>query len=94
MKVKPPTTVEIRSSPTRVWEILTNFPAYPEWNPFMVLVSGKAVVGSKLKTSIKLGNSGKVMDFTPKVSAFLIGKKLHDMTSSASLILQSVISIW
>ena len=30
--------VEVQASPERVWEVLTNFAAYPDWNPFIVRV--------------------------------------------------------
>jgi hypothetical protein len=29
------TQIEINATPERVWKILTNFAAYPEWNPFI-----------------------------------------------------------
>jgi hypothetical protein len=34
------TQIAIDATPTRVWEVLTDFPRYPEWNPFVLQVKG------------------------------------------------------
>ena len=34
------TSIDIDATPERVWEILTDFAAYPQWNPFMPEVTG------------------------------------------------------
>jgi Polyketide cyclase / dehydrase and lipid transport len=34
--------VEVQASPERVWEVLTDFAAYPDWNPFIVQAGGRA----------------------------------------------------
>ncbi len=60
------TAIEIDAEPTAVWEILMDFSAYPEWNPFIRSVEGAAVEGAKI--DVKLGASGKKpMGFTPVV---------------------------
>jgi hypothetical protein len=46
--------VEIQSSPQRVWEVLTDFAAYAEWNPFIVQAAGRAVPGSRLELRMRL----------------------------------------
>jgi hypothetical protein len=46
------TEIEIAASPSRVWEILTDFPAYPSWNPFIGVVSGRLAVGARLKLEV------------------------------------------
>jgi hypothetical protein len=40
--------IEIRAPLDSVWRILTDFSAYPEWNPHIRQVRGKARVGGRL----------------------------------------------
>ena len=37
--------VDIQASAERVWEVLTDLPAYPEWNPFIVQAAGRPLAG-------------------------------------------------
>jgi hypothetical protein len=46
--------VEIDAPPERVWEVLIDLPAYPEWNPFIVAASGTVAVGETLSLSMVL----------------------------------------
>lgn len=48
------TAVEIDAPPARVWEVLTDLPAYREWNPFIVEASGKVAVGETLSLQMVL----------------------------------------
>ena len=60
------TTIDIDAPPSRVWEVLMDFQSYPEWNPFIVSVSGVARAGDKLTVRIQPpGRSG--MTFRPMV---------------------------
>jgi len=34
------TTVEIDAPPAAVWRVLTDFPTYGEWNPFIPTIAG------------------------------------------------------
>lgn len=43
------TEIEINAPGARVWKALTDFAAYPDWNPFISRVSGTLEVGSTLK---------------------------------------------
>ncbi len=45
--------VEIGSPAERVWDVLTDFDAYPEWNPFIRRASGELREGARLEVVIK-----------------------------------------
>lgn len=47
------TEIEIAASPERVWQILTDFGSYPEWNPFIRSVKGKACRCARLVARIQ-----------------------------------------
>ena len=34
------TEIDIAAPPNEVWAVLTDYERYPEWNPFMVKLSG------------------------------------------------------
>lgn len=61
------TEIEINASPARVWSVLVDFSAYPDWNPFIRELVGMPHVGETLKVTISPGD-GKKMTFRPKVS--------------------------
>jgi hypothetical protein len=46
--------VEIQAPADRVWEVLTDLAAYPEWNPFIVQAAGETVPGSHLELHMRL----------------------------------------
>ena len=48
------TAVEIEAPPARVWQVLTDLRAYPEWNPFIVAAEGKLAVGETLSLQMAL----------------------------------------
>ena len=58
--------IEINASPERVWQILTDFSALPDWNPFMRSIEGDLEVGNRLKVYIK-ASKGMGMSFKPTV---------------------------
>ena len=60
------TSIEIAASPSRVWEVLTDFPRHSEWNPFITSISGPLVPGEKLKVRIEPPGKG-AMTFNPTV---------------------------
>lgn len=60
------TSIEINAAPEKVWRILTDFTAYPSWNPFVKSISGHAQVGQKLTVLLGSGEKGG-MKFSPRV---------------------------
>ena len=58
--------MEIAAVPERVWAVLVDFDAYPEWNPFIRRISGDAAVGARLEVRIE-PPGGRGMTFKPAV---------------------------
>jgi len=40
--------VDIDATPERVWQVLMDLPAYPEWNPFVTHAEGEFTVGTRV----------------------------------------------
>jgi hypothetical protein len=60
------TEIEIDAPPEAVWRVLTRFEEYPQWNPFVIQISGDLVVGKKLTATMQPKGS-KPMTFKPTV---------------------------
>jgi hypothetical protein len=60
------TEIEINASAERVWEVLTAFDAFPQWNPFIRKASGELKEGARLEVFIQ-PPGGKGMTFRPVV---------------------------
>ncbi len=60
------TDIEIQASPDRVWQVLTDFAAYPHWNPFIVRAAGRPVPGTRLELQMRLPGR-RPTTFRPKV---------------------------
>ena len=58
--------IEVQASPDRVWETLTDFGAYPRWNPFIIQAAGEPVLGGHLQLLMRLPGR-RPMIFRPKV---------------------------
>jgi hypothetical protein len=70
------TTIDIGASAETVWRILTNFSAYPTWNPFLREVHGKAQPGAKLKVRMRLSKKRSQI-FSPRVTKAIPAAELH-----------------
>ena len=60
------TEIEIDAPAKRVWELLTDFASYPEWNPFIRTISGQPAPGERLRARLE-PPGGLAMTFKPKV---------------------------
>ncbi len=58
--------IEIQGSVEKVWETLTNFDKYFEWNPLIYHVDGKLDVGEKVVISV--GKAGREQKFICEVA--------------------------
>ena len=67
--------IEIKSSPERVWHILTDFPSFPKWNPFIRTAEGELQVGKRLKVHLKPPR-GMGMTFKPTVLTVRLNQEL------------------
>ena len=60
------TEIEMAATPARVWQVLTDLTAYPQWNPFITRAHGELREGARLEVFIQIpGGSGRV--FRPEV---------------------------
>lgn len=69
-------TIDIDATPDAVWAVLTDFPAYGQWNPFMNRIEGAAEVGRKLTVHMT-PPGGRGMTFKPTVLVAVPGSELR-----------------
>ena len=67
---------EIAAPAERVWQVLTNFAAYPNWNPFIRSVEGRAKTDAILDVRIQ-PSSGRGLSLKPKVLKHDSGRELR-----------------
>jgi hypothetical protein len=68
--------IDIQASPDRVWEVLTDFAAYPDWNPFITQARGTARVGERLTNRMQ-PVGGRGVTFRPTVLQADPGRRLR-----------------
>lgn len=66
--------VDIHAEPAQVWDVLTDFPAYPEWNPFITSISGPARVGERLVVRLTTPR-GRAITMRPRVETADTGRR-------------------
>jgi hypothetical protein len=60
------TRIVIAAPPSRVWDVLTDFASYPDWNPLVGSLEGEPVVGRRVAVHvIPLGRHHR-----PRITAF------------------------
>jgi len=70
------THVEITGHAERVWDVLTDFAAYGEWNTFIRRVSGDLRWGSRLSVQIQPPGR-RAMTFSPRITALVPNHELR-----------------
>lgn len=69
------TTISIDAAPERVWEVLTDFERYSEWNPFMRII-GRATEGARIAVELR-PPEGRGAAFRPTVTAAEYGREFR-----------------
>ncbi|MFC6826934.1 SRPBCC family protein [Halopelagius fulvigenes] len=69
------TTIAIDAAPDRVWEVLTDFECYSEWNPFM-RITGRANEGARIAVEL-YPPEGRGAAFRPTVTASEYGREFR-----------------
>lgn len=70
------TEIDINASLQRVWQVLTDFERYPDWNPFIRKIEGKAVEGGKITIHITTP-AGANRNYSPKVTKVVAEQELR-----------------
>lgn len=78
------TEIEIDAAPERVWSVLTDFKAYPEWNPFIRFIHGDLARGARLEVQIQ-PSGAKGMIFRPSILVADHGRELEWLGISSCL---------
>jgi hypothetical protein len=68
------TQIVINANPQKVWQVLTKFNEYPNWNPFIKELTGDVRVGGIIKARLQ-PEGQKGMVFKPKVLSFDVNKR-------------------
>ena len=59
---------EIDASPEQVWGVLTDFAAYPDWNPYVLQLEGDLALGATLSLTILQRNWDEPLTLHPRLS--------------------------
>ncbi len=70
-------SVEIAATPEQVWRVLTDFAAYPEWNPYILSLEGDLSPGRAVSVTIKQDGWKNPRTVTPIVVRFDAPTELH-----------------
>ena len=60
------TEIDINASSDKVWNVLTDFHSYPDWNPFVRELKGDVQVGKRIEIVLQPPNR-KESSFKPRV---------------------------
>lgn len=75
MALEIKTEIVINATPEKVWSVFSKFEDYPNWNPFILSLTGEIKENEKIKAVIQAPES-KPMTFKPKVLTLIENKEL------------------
>ncbi|MBW8485195.1 SRPBCC domain-containing protein [Actinomadura parmotrematis] len=73
-------SIEIQATPEEVWQVLTDFTAYPQWNPFLTsaqVTSPGGRLGKGARLRIVMHDASGDSTFTPQVLTDIPGRELR-----------------
>jgi hypothetical protein len=71
------TGIDIAAPPWRVWRVLTDFDAYPAWNPFLIRVQGRPAEGARLRVRVEIPGRRSASTLKARVVALETGRALR-----------------
>jgi hypothetical protein len=69
------TELEIAAPASEVWQVLTDFPRYGEWNPFITEISGALAEDAKIRVLLSLPE-GRDLHFSPRLVRCQVNREL------------------
>jgi hypothetical protein len=69
------TEISINAPAEKVWRILSDFSAYPNWNPFITQVKGNLTTGARLNVTLTI-EGRKPTVVRPKLITVIPGEKI------------------
>ncbi|MEK6493167.1 SRPBCC domain-containing protein [Myroides odoratimimus] len=46
------TSITIKATKDAIWQVLMNFSEYPEWNPFILSITGEPIIGKQININL------------------------------------------
>jgi len=68
--------VEIEAPTAEVWQVLTDFASYPEWNPYAIRLAGVAALGETIELTIAQENWPEPLVVTPTIVRLDAGREI------------------
>ncbi len=69
------TEIAIAADKQRVWNVLADFPAYSDWNPFLRSVAAAPQIGAPVALTVALGR--RTLDLDASMLRFMPGRELR-----------------
>lgn len=70
------TEIHIEAQPSKIWEILMEFKSYPDWNPFIKSIKGRAEKGARITARLEPPDSAGIT-IKPKILEIKRNKDRH-----------------